>query len=100
MKQMFKVDAKVCKELQDKQVAAEALKSVISGLLETHAMDGSSAIVDSPVFQRYQEQYKERFAEFDAAKQKMYMESVPEDVRAHAANWSLDYASEELIVQC
>lgn len=99
MKQVFKVDENVCKELQEKQVAAEATKSVISGLLESHAMDNSGVIVDSPVFRRYEEQYAERFAAFDKAKQEMFEGTVPAELRARAVNWNLDYTSAELTLQ-
>lgn len=85
--------------IQLKDFEAVSMQSVITGMLESHALDADDRIISSPVFVGYQARLAQVRREFEQAKDKMLVEFVDAETRATVMGWSLDYHSCTLILQ-
>ncbi|MEY8333229.1 hypothetical protein AALB53_08995 [Lachnospiraceae bacterium 47-T17] len=93
MVQEFKVDGNIVRDIKKKYYAAEAARNVIASIVESHAMDKNTAVIQSLVFQEYQNQYQQKFREFEEAKNDMFVQTADAATQEKAEKWNLDYAT-------
>jgi hypothetical protein len=85
--------------IQLKDFEAVSMQAVITGMLETHALDADARIIESPIFMGYQTKLAKVRREFEQAKNEMISTFVEEEVRKQVTNWNLDYNSCILYLQ-
>ena len=99
MKVTYNVPEETVKILQKLDADVRTMSGVINNFVNTHINDVDTSAIDSPVFKAYQEKASDALIAYDMEKDKMFQSTVPEDVRAKAAEWSLDFFTGILTVQ-
>ena len=92
-----KVPSEVVKDIQTKDLKVQAMQSVITNLMEMHAMDESPAVLTSNVFITYQSMLVDAKREFELAKDKMINDVLDKSTQRKVTKWSLNYVEEELV---
>ena len=95
----LQIPEEVVNSIQLKDFETVSMQAVITNLLETHALDTDTRLIESPVFVGYQAKLSKVRQEFEQAKDKMLAEYVDADTRAKVTNWNLDYNSCTLTLQ-
>lgn len=85
--------------IQLKDFEAVSMQAVITNMLESHALDADTRIIESPVFVGYQNRLVQVRKDFEEAKDAMLVTYVDEATRATVTNWNLDYNSCILTLQ-
>ena len=89
----------VVNRIQLKDFEAVSMQAVITNMLESHALDADTTIIESPVFVGYQNRLVKVRKEFEEAKDNMLVEFIDAEVRSTVMNWNLDYNSCTLTLQ-
>ncbi len=89
----------IVNNIQLKDFEAVSMQAVITSMLESHALDTDTRIIESPVFVGYQNRLVKVRQDFEQAKDNMLITYVDEDTRATVINWNLDYNSCMLTLQ-
>ena len=95
----IQIPEEVVNGIQLKDFEVISMQAVIANMLETHALDESMQIIESPVFVGYQNKLVKVRKEFEDAKDKMLVDFIDAETRATVMNWSLDYNSCTLTLQ-
>lgn len=85
--------------IQLKDFEAVSMQAVIANMLESHALDEDTRVIESPVFVGYQNRLVKVRKEFEDAKDKMLVDFIDAETRATIMNWGLDYNSCTLTLQ-
>ena len=72
---------------------ATSYKDVILTLLDAHKGDTDGSAIDNPVFKSYQEKFSKIKAEYDLAKNQITQEYIPDCLKEHQVDWSLEYST-------
>jgi hypothetical protein len=95
----IQIPEEVVNRIQLKDFEAVSMQAVITNMLESHALDADTTIIDSPVFVGYQNRLVKVRKDFEEAKDAMLITYVDEVTRTAVTNWNLDYNSCTLTLQ-
>lgn len=95
----IQIPEEVVNRIQLKDFEAVSMQAVITNMLESHALDADTTIIESPVFVGYQNRLVKVRKEFEEAKDNMLVEFIDAEVRSTIMNWNLDYNSCTLTLQ-
>ena len=95
----IQIPREVVNGIQLKDFEAVSMQAVITNMLESHALDADTRIIESPVFVGYQNRLVQVRKDFEEAKDAMLVTYVDEATRATVTNWNLDYNSCILTLQ-
>ena len=89
----IQIPENVVNDIQLKDFEAISMQMVITNMLEAHALDDDTRIIDSPVFKGYQNRLAQVHKEFEQAKNNMLSSYVDKEIHQNTFNWTLDYNS-------
>lgn len=92
------VDQELVNYIERLSYEEAAYKDIILTLLETHKGDPDGSSVDNPVFRSYQEKYSKAKAEYELAKERITKEYIPDCLKDHQTDWSLDFGTNLLAI--
>lgn len=95
MSKTIQIPEEVAKDIQEKDVTVQSLRTIISDLANNHGADVQDAISTSPVFMGLVKQLTAAKIEFDNAKNAMVLKYL-KPIDGSATNWNLDYGTREL----
>ena len=95
----IQIPREVVNGIQLKDFEAVSMQAVIANMLESHALDEDTRVIESPVFVGYQNRLVQVRKDFEEAKDAMLVTYVDEAIRATVTNWNLDYNSCILTLQ-
>ena len=96
----FVIDDATVKDIQHKDAKARVMRQVMQNFVEQHKNDKSEVALDSAVFKRFQEMAIDADVEFECAKNRMFVSAVSEEKQKAAKDWSLNYYTKQLTVNC
>lgn len=95
---IIKVDAEVVSDIETKDSKYQALSAVLQNLIETHLINNDVTFMDSPVVLKLQDQITTAKKAWEDAKNAMALKYIPKADIKHTKNWTLDYGTNELIL--
>ena len=94
----FSVSDELITEVQDAHTMYDTVTSVITAMLELHALDAKDTITGSSVFKGFSELQSGYLKDFNDAKQRMFEETAPADFKFSEDIWKLNYKEKILII--
>lgn len=78
-------------EIQRRDIKVRVMENVLSALIESHAYDESSAILDSPLVKEYMHRLEEARLAFEMSKDAMLKAYISDEMSMGLKSWNLDY---------
>ena len=83
--------------IQELDCAVQAKQAVLTNLLDMHALDNNTKVVESPIVEEYQKQITKARQEFEQAKDAIINETLDEETQKDVTTWSINYSTCELV---
>lgn len=100
---MRKIEIKIKQEvidyLQRLHFEVEARKDIIQRIIEAHAYDENTDILDSKAFKKYDRELSEMKAEYELAKQEVTKEYVPDEFKGANIIWNIDFQTAVMTIE-
>ena len=95
----IKVDDELMNQLQRAHFDVQTRQSIITTLMENHAIDGNSSVLQSEAFSTYHKELELAFANLELLKSAITAEYIPDEAKAqNDARWEADFSSGELVI--
>lgn len=94
----IKVNQETVNYLQRLHFEVEGRADILQRIIEAHAMDEDTTVIDSKPFARYQKEYSELKTEYELAKQEMAKKFLPDELAGKNVPWTLDFATGIMVV--
>ncbi len=78
-------------EIQRRDIRVRVMESVLSTLIESHAYDESSVILDSPLVKEFILRLEDAKMAFEIAKDCMLKAYISDEMSMGLKSWNLDY---------
>lgn len=89
----IQVNEDVVADIQMKDATVQVLQKTLSIFLDTHTLDATDDILNSPVCVGFQKKLVDAKVAFEQAKDSMINENLDADTRQKVVNWDLNYSS-------
>jgi len=89
----IQIDEDVVADIQMKDAAVQVLQRTLSIFLDTHALDATADILNSPVCIGFQKKLVDAKVAFENAKDAMINSTFDETARHKITNWDLNYSA-------
>lgn len=100
---MRKIEIKIKQEvidyLQRLHFEVESRKDIIQRIIEAHAYDENTDILDSRVFKKYDRELSELKAEYELAKLEVTKEYVPDEFKETNIIWNIDFQTAVMTIE-
>lgn len=84
-------------KLQALDCKVQSLQAVLTNLIDIHALDNNTKVVESPVIQEYTEKITNAKLEFEKAKDEIINEFLDKETQKKVTTWSINYSECELV---
>lgn len=84
-------------KIQELDCILQSKQAVLTNLLDMHALDNNTKIIESPIVEKYQEQIALAKVAFDKAKDAIINDFLDEETQKTVTSWSINYSTCELI---
>lgn len=89
----IKINEDVVADIQLKDATVQVMQNTLSVFLDTHSLDATDDILNSPIYAGFQKKLVEAKVAFEKAKDSMINENLDADTRQKVVNWDLNYSS-------
>lgn len=83
--------------LQEKDCRLQTQKEVLAQVLELHALDNNTKVMDSEMVEKYQDKLTKSKVDFEKAKDAILNAYLDEETQRKVLSWSINYSACELI---